>query len=344
MPDLDDGATAEIQGSGAKPYVIKNTGGVYSCSCPAWRNQSLAIEQRTCKHLRKYRGDDAEQTRIGSALPAKPVKDDGVGTSGPPVLLAESWDNATDVAGWWMSEKLDGVRAYWDGKQFLSRAGNLFHAPEWFTAGLPNVVLDGELWLARKAFQRTVGIVKRQDKPDIWKELQFLIFDAPAHGGPFEARLQFLTVSLAVWNAKFAIIHNHQICQSVAHLRDELVRVEALGGEGLMLRKPGSQYEAGRSNTLLKVKSFHDAEAVVIGHEPGKGKHKGRVGALACQLPNGKQFSVGTGLSDAERKAPPAIGETITFRYQELTDGGIPRFPSYLGVRHDLPKKPNKPQ
>ncbi len=92
------------------------------------------------------------------------------------------------------------------------------------------------------------------------------------------------------------------------------------------------------------VASLNTAEAVVIGHEPGKGKHKGRVGALLCKLPNGKQFSVGTGLSDAERQAPPAIGETITFRYQELTDGGIPRFPSYLGVRHDLPKKPNKPQ
>ena len=340
MPDLEDGATAEIQGSGAKPYILKNTGGVYSCSCPAWRNQSVAIEQRTCKHLRKYRGDDAEQTRIGTALPAKPVNDDGDETAGPPVLLAESWDNMTDMAGWWMSEKLDGVRAYWDGKQFLSRAGNLFHAPEWFTDGLPNVVLDGELWLARKAFQRTVGIVKRQDKPEIWNELKFLVFDAPSHGGQFEERMQFLKDNITVWNAKYATILDHQICQSVEHLRKELTRVEALGGEGLMLRKPGSQYEAGRSSTLLKVKNFHDAEATVIGHEPGKGKHKGRVGALVCQLADGKQFSVGTGLSDAERKNPPAIGETIIFRYQELTDAGIPRFPSYIGVRHDLPKKP----
>src|SRR5438045_8014489 len=110
MPDLQDGETTEVKGSGAKPYVLKNTGGVYSCSCPAWRNQSIAIERRTCKHLRKLRGDAAEEARIGGALPQKPVKQTEDGeeeAAGPPLLLAESWDNAADLAGWWMSEKLD---------------------------------------------------------------------------------------------------------------------------------------------------------------------------------------------------------------------------------------------
>ncbi len=121
MPDLADGESIEMQGSGAKPYVLKNSGGVYSCSCPAWRNQSKAIEQRTCKHIRKLRGDAEEEARIGGALPQRPVKKttaDGEEVAGPPVLLAESWDNALDLSGWWMSEKLDGVRAYWDGQQF----------------------------------------------------------------------------------------------------------------------------------------------------------------------------------------------------------------------------------
>src|SRR3954464_6615269 len=110
MPDLQDGESVEMQGSGSKPYVLKNVGGVYSCTCPAWRNQSSAIERRTCKHLRKLRGDDAEETRIGGALPERPVKTaDGEEGGGPPVLLAEKWDNATDLTGWWMSEKLDGL-------------------------------------------------------------------------------------------------------------------------------------------------------------------------------------------------------------------------------------------
>src|SRR5215212_9721981 len=119
MADLADGETYLMQGSASKPYELKNTGGVYSCSCPAWRNQSIAIEKRTCKHIRKLRGDDAEETRIGGAVPAsaKKAKDD---VAGPPLLLAERWDGAMDLAGWWMSEKLDGVRAYWTGKEFLS--------------------------------------------------------------------------------------------------------------------------------------------------------------------------------------------------------------------------------
>jgi DNA ligase 1 len=345
MPDLQDGESTEMQGSGSKPYVLKNTGGVYSCTCPAWRNQSIAIEKRTCKHLRKLRGDAAEETRIGGALPQRPAKSsaEGAEDSGPPVLLAESWDNATDLTGWWMSEKLDGVRAYWDGKQFLSRQGNIYHAPDWFVEGLPTVALDGELWIDRKKFQRTVSIVRRQDKSDLWKEVRFLIFDAPAATGGFEDRLAFLKDALAKNTAKFASQHAHERCKSLEALRAELARIEALAGEGLMLRQPGSKYVAGRSSTLLKVKTFHDAEAVVVGHQAGAGRHKGRMGALLVRLPNGTDFAIGTGFSDRERENPPTIGATVTFRYQELSDAGVPRFPSWVGVRLDVPGREPSP-
>src|SRR5713226_10281764 len=197
MPDLQDGETFEMQGSASKPYVLKNTGGVYSCSCPAWRNQSIAIEKRTCKHLRKLRGDAAEEARIGAdgPLPARPAVSKE--SQAPPLLLAERWDCITDPQGWWLSEKLDGVRAYWDGKQFLSRLGNLFHAPDWFVAGLPDMPLDGELWLGRKQFQRAVSIVRRQDQSDHWREIRFLIFDAPALDAPFEERMAYFHDLLA---------------------------------------------------------------------------------------------------------------------------------------------------
>jgi DNA ligase-1 len=125
-------------------------------------------------------------------------------------------------------------------------------------------------------------------------------------------------------------------------LRAELARVEALGGEGLMLRQPGSLYEAGRSSTLLKVKTFHDAEARVVEHLPGAGRHKGRLGALSVELPDGTSFSVGTGFSDAQRASPPPIGSTITFRYQELSDRGVPRFPSFVCVRSDVQAAPRE--
>ena len=341
MADLKDGESVEMQGSGSKPYVLKNVGGVYSCSCPAWRNQSQAIEKRTCKHLRKLRGDEAEEARIGGAVPVrrKPAAE-GEEKEGAPVLLAERWDSQSDLSGWWMSEKLDGLRAYWDGKQFLSRLGNPFHVPDWFLEGLPDVPLDGEMWIGRKMFQRTSGIVRRQDKTDLWREVRYVVFDAPRHGGIFEERLEFFHEIIARRKPPFVVSHPHEVCKSLDHLRAELARIEALGGEGLMLRQPRSKYEVGRSTTLLKVKSFLDAEGRVIGHKAGAGRHKGRLGALQVELEDGTRVDVGTGFSDAEREDPPPVGSIITFRYQELSEAGVPRFPSYIGMREDVDLSP----
>lgn len=346
MPDIEDGETVEMKGSGRDPYILKNVGGVYSCTCPAWRNQSLGIEKRTCKHIRAYRGDEAEQERLGGEIPPRAVKaksaksgDEGEagGGSEPAILLAHPWKNDVDLTGWWMSEKLDGVRAYWDGKQFISRQGNVFLAPDWFIEDLPSdVVLDGELWLARKQFQRTVSIVRRQDKNDLWKEIRYVVFDAPDVEDVFEARMAYIQEFLDASQPRYAQPHLHVRCKGTEHLREELARVEALGGEGLMLRKPGSKYERCRSFTLLKVKTFHDADARVVEHLPGTGKHSGRLGALQCELANGIRFSVGTGFTDAERENPPPIGSIITFSYQELSDRGVPRFPSYVRLRTDI--------
>ncbi len=334
MPDLQDGQSVEMQGSGSKPYVLKNVGGVYSCSCPAWRNQSLAIEKRTCKHLRKLRGDAAEEARVGGAVP--PARQKKAGESQEPhLLLAESWDFLKDPTGWWLSEKLDGVRAYWTGQEFLSRLGNVFHAPAWFIAGLPPEPLDGELWLGRKRFQRAVSIVRRQDKSDHWKEITYVVFDAPRLEKAFEARLEFVRECLGQSKPAHARPHDHALCRGIDHLKEELARLEALGGEGLMLRRPGSKYESGRSSTLLKVKNFHDAEARVLKHLEGAGRHKGRLGALFVELPDGTTFSVGTGFSDAERQNPPPVGSVITFRYQEFSEAGVPRFPSFMGLRSE---------
>lgn len=306
-------------------------------------HQDRGIEQRTCKHLRAYLGDAAETQRLGAAAlsgpppkPARPAgESDAQDDPSPPLLLAQKWDNELDLTGWWVSEKLDGVRAYWDGTQFISRLGNKFFAPAWFTEKLPATPLDGELWGGRKRFQRTVGIVKRQDESDLWRELSYQVFDAPAHGGVFEERLDFIALIVQASNVDWLQAHPHSRCEGTHQLRAELARVEGLGGEGLMVRQPQSRYEAGRSNTLIKLKSFHDAEARVLAHVPGAGRHKGRLGALLVELEDGTPFNVGTGFSDAQRNHPPAIGSIITFRYQELSDAGVPRFPSYVGERID---------
>ncbi len=334
MPDLLDGQTAEVWGSASRPHQLKNVDGVFSCSCPAWRNQSLPIDQRTCKHLRQYRGEAVEMARLGSIVATTPLSEPNA-ASAPPLLLAESWNPATDPSGWWLSEKLDGVRAFWTGQEFLSRNGNRYAAPEWFTLGLPSTPLDGELWIGRKQFQRTVSIVRRSDAAELWREVRYPVFDAPSVPQPFEQRLTSAKQVLASGQPPYALLLHQEVCRSRDHLDSALTKVEQLGGKGLMLRRPASFYEPRRSSTLQKFKRFHDCEATIIGHEPGKGRHRDRLGALVVQLPNGTKFNCGTGLSDAQRDLPPAIGKTITVKFQELTDGGVPRFPVFVGVHND---------
>ena len=336
MADLADGESVEMQGSAAAPYVLKNTGGVYSCTCPAWAFQGAPIEKRTCKHLKQLRGAEAEKERVGGFFTPAAQKSSATKGDAPKLLLAHKWKNDIELSGWWMSEKLDGVRAYWNGKTFLSRLGNEFMAPKWFTDGLGDQPLDGELWVDRGEFQKTVSIVRRQDRSEQWKHVSYVVFDAPSLKGPFEERIEQLEERLKKAGLPHASALEHIECEGLDHLEKELARIEGLGGEGVMLRQPGSQYVAGRSTTLLKVKTFHDSEGVVIGYVPGKGKHKGRTGALIVELPDGTRFNVGTGMSDKERENPPKVGSTITYRYQELTKAGVPRFPSYIGERVDV--------
>lgn len=345
MPDLADGQQTEMQGSGAKPYILKNVGGVYSCSCPAWRNQSLPIERRTCKHLRKLRGDAVETARVGQPVttasgakvaPSK-AKEAAVANE-PPVLLAESWDGELNLAGWLMSEKLDGVRAWWDGQDFVSRKGHVFHAPDWFKEGLPKSVLDGELWLDRKRFDEASGIARRHDKSAEWKKLTYVVFDVPGERMPFSKRVNLIQQVVA--DAPKALALAFEVVKSNEDVRKMLAEYEALGAEGLMARHPDSYYESGRSSNLLKVKSFTDAEAVVTGYQAGKGRHKGRVGALEVKWPDdhphaGVSFEIGTGLSDYDRDNPPPVGQVVTFKYTEINKSGKPRFPSYLRMRDD---------
>ncbi|MFV8751495.1 DNA ligase [Nannocystaceae bacterium ST9] len=336
VQDIPDGGELIVAGSGSSKYTLRNVGGAYSCTCPAWLHQSLPAERRTCKHLRKLRGEAAEEARLGGALPQRAVSASEAGTANaPPLLLAHRWDDQ-DPTGWWLSEKLDGVRAYWDGKQFVSRLGNAYLAPEWFIEGLPDFPLDGELFAGRGRFQHAVSVARRMDKGEGWRSLAYVVFDAPALGHGFEDRIRHLEDHFGARPVAQAKVLEHRVCAGLDDLTFELRRVEALGGEGVMLRRPGSRYVAGRSDTLLKVKSFLDTEARVVGYQAGTGKHQGRLGALQVELPDGTRFKVGTGMSDAERESPPAVGEIITVRYQELTDGGVPRFPSYVGVRSDV--------
>lgn len=257
--------------------------------------------------------------------------------SPPPILLANKY-KGSDPTGWWLSEKLDGVRAYWNGKEFISRGGIVYHAPSWFTKGLPSSALDGELWGGRGKYQTTVSTAKGGQGDAAWKRLKFMVFDAPEHGGKFEARLA--AAQKAVSKAPYAELLSHVRCKGPKHLETTLKSVESKSGEGLMLREPGSYYENRRSSTLLKVKTFNDAEAKVVGYFPGKGRHKNVIGGIIVVTTSGPpkkgiQFKIGTGFSDAQRRKPPKIGSIVTYKYTGLSDSGTPKFASFLRVRKD---------
>lgn len=251
-------------------------------------------------------------------------------------LLAKSWNLEDDPTGWWVSEKLDGVRALWDGKCLRSRVGNVFPAPDWFTKLLPrDATLDGELWIARGAFQTTVSVVKSGSRDKGWGRIFYCVFDMPDEPGRFEKRQAELAgLVVQIESRSRQVRHVQQTkCGGRKELALLLDGVLKLGAEGLMLREPGSLYAFTRSSTLRKLKRFFDEEALVIGYDPGAGKHEGRLGALKCRDKTGALFKVGTGFSDAEREKPPAIGTTITFRFQERTESGTPRFPSFVTAR-----------
>lgn len=251
-----------------------------------------------------------------------------------PLLLAERYRGDIDVSRYWVSEKLDGVRAHWDGKQLRFRSGNPVHAPDWFVAALPTQPLDGELWIARGMFDRLSGIVRRTTPDDVeWRQLRYMIFELPEASGDFTERIERIkTVIEQAGVPWLQAVEQFRLSDNKALNRklDEVVRA---GGEGLMLHLAEAPYLIGRSQALLKVTPWYDAEARVIAHLPGKGKHAGRLGALRVEMPDGRQFSLGTGFSDTQRRNPPAIGTLVTYRYRELTRNGIPRFPRFLRVR-----------
>ena len=244
--------------------------------------------------------------------------------------------DAIDLRAWRVSEKFDGVRAWWDGKRLLTRNGHPIAAPPWFTAGWPDTVLDGELWIARGQFDLVSGTVRRQQPIESeWKRVRYLVFDLPEQAGDFDARnLQLTSVVTALGRPWVQAVEQRRV-ESIEALRKYFDAVIVEGGEGLMLKRGASAYQAGRSADLLKYKPYDDAEAVVIGYVPGKGKYENKLGSLIVRDAQGREFRVGSGLRDLDREQPPAIGSTITYAYTGLTQDGLPRFARFLRVRQE---------
>ena len=259
----------------------------------------------------------------------------------PALMLANVYSPATPLADYWVSEKYDGVRGFWDGQKLLTRGGQPINPPAWFTVNWPATPMDGELWAGRGQFQKAVSTVRQQMPDDAaWRNITFMVFDLPDEPGTFTQRLSTLNSLVA----KLAMPWVQAVPQSQASshvaLQIQLRQITKAGAEGLMLHRGSSLYKGVRNDDLLKVKTHDDAEAKVIGHIPGKGKYAGQLGALLVEMPAldgkaDKRFKLGTGFSDAQRQNPPALGSQVTYRYRGLNDSGIPRFASFMRQRDD---------
>ncbi len=255
----------------------------------------------------------------------------------PALLLARDAPPDIDPRGWLVSEKFDGVRALWDGQRLRLRSGLAVDAPAAFVARLPSVALDGELWLGRGRFDDVSALVRRGagNAADVaaWRDVRFLAFELPRGGGGYADRAREIERLAAAAAPGPLVAVAQQRVATPAELRRRLDTVVADGGEGLMLHHADAPVVAGRSGWLLKLKPVHDADAVVVAHLPGRGRHAGRLGALRVRNAAGVEFDVGSGYTDAERAAPPPIGATISYRHRGHTPRGVPRFATYLRRR-----------
>ncbi|MGA9163157.1 MAG: DNA ligase [Thiobacillus sp.] len=214
----------------------------------------------------------------------------------PAMLLAGVYAADVDVSQYWVSEKFDGVRAQWDGHTLRFRGGGVVPAPAWFTARFPAVPLDGELWIGRDRFDALSGTVRKVEPVDAeWRQVRYLVFELPGAVGDFSARVQQMKTRVAQAGVPWLQAVEQTRVADRATLMQHLDAVVRQGGEGLMLHRADAPYLTGRSDVLLKLKPWQDAEAAVIGYVPGKGKYQGMTGALDMEMPGGQRFRIPAG-------------------------------------------------
>jgi DNA ligase-1 len=248
----------------------------------------------------------------------------------PKLLLLKTYKDQ-NITNWVMSEKLDGIRAYWDGKKLLTRSGKIINAPKWFIKDYPPFQIDGELWTKRNDFENIVSIVNDKIPSKKWQTIKHYIFEVPNQSGDL---FQRLSKAKPYENQYIKILEQIKV-KDKNHLNKFLKQIESKNGEGVVVRDPKTEYINHRTTKALKVKSFKDDECIIIGYTKGTGKYENKVGAIKCKLKNGIIFKIGSGLNNDFREKPLPLETKITFKYQNLTKYGKPRFPVFLRERKE---------
>ncbi len=252
----------------------------------------------------------------------------------PGVMLGKNWQAGMHPQGYLVSEKLDGVRALWDGQVLRFRSGRVIAAPAWFVAGFPKTPMDGELWMGRQQFDRLSGAVRKTVPLDHeWHGVRYMVFDIPADNGKFEQRAAAVKDLIARANVAWLVAVEQNRAADPQALAQMLHRTVSEGGEGLMLHHAQATWKSGRSDALRKLKLVPDEDGIVLAHIPGKGHLQGKMGALLVQTPHGQRFALGSGFTDAQRDSPPEVGTLVTYRYRDRTAQGLPKFASFFRQR-----------
>lgn len=267
--------------------------------------------------------EKAKSEKINLNFPPEP-KGKKQKAPGKELMLSQVWNETIDPTGYWISEKFDGIRAFWSGEILASRYGNVLNAPSWWLDRLPKgFPIDGELWCGHDNFAKLIGIIRSDSDPD-WTRVKLMAFDTPSDTLIFEERLKRLKDNI-IDNDSVLLVPFVQ-CESVDHLYSELDKVIAKGGEGLMLRKPDATYAIGRSYNLLKVKRQQDAEVMMLR------KAKKCVG-FDCELPNGVQVIVRCTWTDYRH--PPEKGTILRVKHFGSWDSGKLKNPYFWRIRND---------
>jgi DNA ligase-1 len=155
-----------------------------------------------------------------------------------------------DVAGWIASEKYDGIRAYWDGETLWTRGGKAVPIPQEWRDALPaGIHLDGELFSGYGQRKKAEWLARAGKYAD---ECRFMVFDAPMSPGCYADRIE------SAWRYQCALIQPVTTAEmdDISEAAQTVRQVQFMGGEGIILRHPELAYTPGRTDRLLKLKTW----------------------------------------------------------------------------------------
>lgn len=270
--------------------------------------------------------------------------------------------NQQSINGWYVSEKLDGMRVRCEGGRLITMLEKELHVPDEWIEQVPNgLILDGELTIPGESRQAMLAVVKDHipDRAE-WRKVRFNVFDIINR----EAyRYNYETIAQLRSNVVVPV-HQERLpfkqVDAVERLRTFTADIINRGGEGAIVRDPMARYSVGKQHHILKVKPRQDAEARIVGFKSGQGKYFGMIGSICCKLVDKVPiyFDI-SGLTDEERKFadeagtrwaqanPSAVvpdsvraeyftrGAIITFKYRGKTRDGVPMEAQYWRPRDE---------